>query len=66
MTLAIAASYPERCLAGITISAQSFLEDLTRAGIREAETQGIELPPAVLDALTRDAQRLGVELPAAL
>lgn len=51
MTLAIAASYPERCLAGITISAQSFLEDLTRAGIREAETQFAD--PAMRQKLAR-------------
>lgn len=39
MTLAIVASYPEQCLAGITISAQSFLVDLTREGIRAARAE---------------------------
>lgn len=51
MTLAIAAAYPKRCLAGISISAQSFLEDLTRVGIREAETQFAD--PAMRQKLAR-------------
>jgi pimeloyl-ACP methyl ester carboxylesterase len=38
MTAVIAAIYPNRCKAAITISAQSMVEEITRQGIKDAET----------------------------
>lgn len=38
MTAVIAAIYPDRCKAAITISAQSMVEEITRQGIKDAET----------------------------
>nr|WP_244314206.1 alpha/beta fold hydrolase [Pannonibacter sp. XCT-53] len=51
MTLAIAAAWPDRCRAAITIAAQSVLEDRTRAGIRAAEAEFAN--PAMREKLAR-------------
>jgi pimeloyl-ACP methyl ester carboxylesterase len=51
MAVGIAAAYPEACDAIITVSAQSFLEDRTLAGIRAAQQAFAE--PGQVDRLRR-------------
>lgn len=59
----------ERCHANAPIDPQQPVRlpgEMAQRRIREAEANGLELPPAVLAALAHDAQRFGVALPAAL
>ena len=59
----------ERCHANAPIDPQQPVRlpgEMAQRRIRDAEVNGLDLPPAVFAALARDAQRFGVALPPAL